>query len=51
MPVIGIVGTRKATAYGLQTAHLLASQIAVCGGTCKLEINGEAIAPTEQIPL
>jgi len=31
-PVIGVVGTRKASAYGLQTAHLLASQIAACGG-------------------
>ena len=31
-PVIGAVGTRKASTYGLQTAHLLASQIAACGG-------------------
>ena len=31
-PIIGVVGTRKASAYGLQTAHLLASQIAACGG-------------------
>ena len=31
-PVIGVVGTRKASSYGLQTAHLLATQIAVCGG-------------------
>ena len=31
-PVIGVVGTRKASSYGLQTACLLASQIAVCGG-------------------
>lgn len=31
-PVIGVVGTRKASPYGLQTAHLLASQIAACGG-------------------
>ena len=31
-PVIGVVGTRKASAYGLQTAHLLSSQIAACGG-------------------
>lgn len=31
-PNIGVVGTRKASAYGLQTAHLLASQIASCGG-------------------
>lgn len=31
-PVIGVVGTRKASPYGLQTAHLLSSQIAACGG-------------------
>ena len=31
-PVIGVVGTRKASTYGLQTAHLLGAQIAVCGG-------------------
>lgn len=31
-PLIGIVGTRKASPYGLQTAGLLASQVAVCGG-------------------
>ena len=31
-PLIGIVGTRKASPYGLQTAALLASQTAVCGG-------------------
>lgn len=31
-PVIGVVGTRKASSYGLQTAHLLSSQIAACGG-------------------
>ena len=31
-PIIGVVGTRKASAYGLQTAHLLACQIAACGG-------------------
>ena len=31
-PVIGVVGTRKASPYGLQTAHLLSSQIATCGG-------------------
>ena len=30
--VIGIVGTRKATAYGLQTAYQLSEQIALCGG-------------------
>lgn len=30
-PLIGIVGTRKASPYGLQTASLLASQTAVCG--------------------
>ena len=31
-PVIGVVGTRKASPYGLQTAHLISSQIAACGG-------------------
>ena len=31
-PVIGVVGTRKASSYGLQTAHLFGSEIAVCGG-------------------
>ena len=31
-PLIGIVGTRKASPYGLQTAGLLALQVAVCGG-------------------
>ena len=38
-PVIGVVGTRKASPYGLQAAHLLASQIAVCGG---LVVSGAA---------
>ncbi len=31
-PVIGVVGTRKASPYGLQTAHLMGAQIAACGG-------------------
>ncbi len=31
-PFIGVVGTRKATAYGLQIAHQMGSQIASCGG-------------------
>lgn len=31
-PAIGVVGTRKASAYGLQTARLLSAQIAACGG-------------------
>lgn len=31
-PFIGVVGTRKASAYGLQVAHQLGSQIASCGG-------------------
>ncbi len=31
-PVIGIVGTRKATGYGLQTAFRMGRQIAQCGG-------------------
>ena len=32
-PYIGVVGTRKASAYGVQVAHQLGSQIATCGGT------------------
>ncbi len=32
LPAIGIVGTRKATAYGLQTAYQFGEQIACCGG-------------------
>ena len=31
-PVISVVGTRKASAYGMQTAHTLAAQVAACGG-------------------
>lgn len=31
-PVIGVVGTRKASGKGLQTAHRLGYQIAACGG-------------------
>lgn len=31
MPVIGIVGTRKASGYGLSTARRFGSQIAACG--------------------
>ena len=31
-PVIGVVGTRKASAYGLQTAKRMGYQIAQCGG-------------------
>ena len=31
-PFIGVVGTRKASAYGLQVAHQLGAQIASCGG-------------------
>lgn len=31
-PVIGVVGTRKASAYGLKTARKLGYQIARCGG-------------------
>ena len=30
-PFIGVVGTRKATAYGLQVAHQMGVQIAACG--------------------
>lgn len=38
-PVIGVVGTRKATPYGLQTAMQLGNQVAACGG---LVISGGA---------
>ena len=31
-PLIGVVGTRKASPYGLHTARLLSAQIAACGG-------------------
>ena len=39
MPAIGIVGTRQASSYGLQTAYLMGSQIAACGG---LVVSGAA---------
>ena len=29
---IGVVGTRKASAYGLRTAHRIGAEVAVCGG-------------------
>ncbi len=32
MPLIGVVGTRRATAYGLTTAKRMGYQIASCGG-------------------
>ena len=32
LPVIGVVGTRKASAYGLTTAKRIGYQIAACGG-------------------
>ena len=32
LPVIGVVGTRKASAYGLTTAKRLGYQLALCGG-------------------
>ena len=32
LPVIGVVGTRKASAYGMQTAKRLGYQIGKCGG-------------------
>ena len=38
-PVIGVVGTRKATPYGLSTAEQFGKQIAACGG---LVISGAA---------
>lgn len=31
-PVIGVVGTRKASAYGMRSAHMLSQQLAACGG-------------------
>ena len=33
LPVIGVVGTRRASVYGLTTAKRLGYQIAACGGT------------------
>ena len=33
LPLIGVVGTRKATPYGLTTAKRMGYQIAACGGT------------------
>ena len=39
LPVIGVVGTRKATSYGLNTARLFGGQIAACGA---LVISGGA---------
>lgn len=33
LPVIGIIGTRKASAYGLQNAKNMGYEIASCGGT------------------
>ena len=32
MPVVGVVGTRKASAYGMQTAKRMGYQIGKCGG-------------------
>lgn len=32
MPVIGVVGTRSASPYGIQTARQMGTQIAACGG-------------------
>ena len=32
IPIIGIVGTRKATPYGMRAAHRYAGQITACGG-------------------
>ena len=33
LPVIGVVGTRKASVYGMTSAKRLGYQIAACGGT------------------
>ena len=38
-PLIGVVGTRKASPYGLHTARLMAAHIGVCGG---LVVSGAA---------
>lgn len=38
-PVIGVVGTRKASSYGLHTSRMLGAQIAACGG---LVVSGAA---------
>lgn len=32
LPIIGVVGTRKASAYGMHTAFTMSAQIAACGG-------------------
>lgn len=40
LPVIGVVGTRKATPYGQNTAKRISAQIAACGG---LVISGGAL--------
>ena len=39
-PVVGVVGTRKASAYGLQCAYNMGAQIGTCGG---LVISGGAL--------
>lgn len=39
LPVVGVVGTRKASAYGLSSARQLGSQIAACGA---LVVSGAA---------
>jgi DNA processing protein len=38
-PAVGVVGTRKATGYGISTAQVLAAQITSCGG---LVVSGAA---------
>lgn len=40
LPAIGVVGTRKGSAYGLNTAHRLGYEIALCGG---LVVSGMAL--------
>jgi len=65
LPVIGLVGTRKASAYGLQSAHRLGWQLAKCGAvlvsglaagvdaagmTGALEANGSVIGVTASGP-
>lgn len=46
-PFAGIVGTRKATAYGLQVAHRMGGEIVACGGSvvsgCAEGVDGAAM--------
>ncbi len=44
-PSIGVVGTRKATVYGLKAARLFAAEIAACGG---IVVSGGALGNDTQ---